>query len=208
MSLVGDNKLRLDFGTSASVVMNLISGDPPQWLALVPKGEPILQSHLFAPQLEAAIKRVQGIAKGSSGIVRMEFAEGKLTVSAHADGQEISSVIDTINTQGEPGRVGINVQYLLEFVSGKQGIISLSRYTDAGPVVFEYGKTPKVLIMPMQVQWPGDTPPVVTPEPAAETSNETSDIEAEDAGESEAETSEEEVTAEDTASEPAADVTE
>ena len=209
MSLVGDNKLRLDFGTSASVVMNLVAGDPPQWLSLVPQGEPILQSHLFAPQLEAAAKRVQGIAKDSSGIVRMEFAEGKLKVSAAATDQEISSVIETINTQGEPGRVGINVQYLLEFVSGKQGIISLSRYTDAGPVVFEYGKTPKVLIMPMQVQWPGDTPPVVTPEPAAETPSETSDSEAEDnTGEGEAATSEEEATAEDTVEETAAEATE
>jgi DNA polymerase III sliding clamp (beta) subunit (PCNA family) len=206
MSLIEDNKLRLDFGTSASVVMSLIAGDPPQWLSLVPQGEPILQSHLFAPQLEVAVKRVQGIAKDNNGIVRMEFAEGKVKVSAAASDQEISSVIDTINTQGEPSRLGLNVKYLLEFVSGKQGIISITRYTEAGPVVCEYGKMPKVLIMPMQVQWPGDTPPAAEPEPPAETANEKSDSEAEDAGE--AETSEEEVTAKDTVEEPAAETTE
>jgi len=208
MSLVGDNKLRLDFGTNASVVMNLIAGDPPQWLSLVPKGEPILQSHMFAPQLEAAVKRIQGIAKDNCGIVRMEFAEGKLKVSAAASDQEISSAIDTINTQGEPSRLGINVKYLLEFVSGKQGIISLTRYTDAGPVVFEYQKMPKVLIMPMQVQWPGDTPRAAEPEPAAETTDETSDSEAGDTGEGDAETSEEEVTAENTVEESTAEATE
>jgi DNA polymerase III sliding clamp (beta) subunit (PCNA family) len=208
MSLIGDNKLRLDFGTSASVVMNLIAGDPPQWLSLVPQGEPILQSHLFAPQLEVAVKRVQGIAKDVSGIVRMEFADGKVKVSAVASDQEISSVIDTINTQGEPSRLGLNVKYLLEFVSGKQGIISITRYTEAGPVVCEYGKMPKVLIMPMQVQWPGDTPPAAEPEATAEATEETSDSEAEDTAEGEAETSEEEVTAEDTAEEPAAEATE
>ena len=49
MSAIGDNKLRLDFGTSASVVINLIMGKPPEWLALIPKGEPILQSQIFAP---------------------------------------------------------------------------------------------------------------------------------------------------------------
>jgi DNA polymerase III sliding clamp (beta) subunit (PCNA family) len=206
MSLIGDNKLRLDFGTNASVVVNLIAGDPPQWLSLVPKGEPILQSHLFAPQLEAAVKRVQAIAKDNAGIVRMEFAEGKLKVSATASDQEISSVIDTINTQGEPSRLGINVKYLLEFVSGKQGIISLTRYTDVGPVVFEYQKMPKVLVMPMQVQWPGDTPPAAEPEASVETTEETSDNGAEDAGE--AETSEEEVTAEDVVEEPTAEATE
>ena len=207
MSLIGDNKLRLDFGTSASVVMNLIAGDPPQWLSLVPQGEPILQSHLFAPQLEVAVKRVQGIAKDVSGIVRMEFADGKVKVSAVASDQEISSVIDTINTQGEPSRLGINVKYLLEFVSGKQGIISITRYTEAGPVVCEYGKMPKVLIMPMRVNWDG-TPPAAEPEAVAETTEETSDSEAEDAAEGEAETSEEEVTAEDTTEEPAAEATE
>ena len=59
MSVIGDNKLRLDFGTSASVIINLIMGKPPEWLALIPKGEPILQSQIFAPQLEAAAKRVR-----------------------------------------------------------------------------------------------------------------------------------------------------
>jgi DNA polymerase III sliding clamp (beta) subunit (PCNA family) len=208
MSLIGENKLRLDFGTNASVVMNLIVGDPPQWLSLVPQGEPIMQSHLFAPQLEVVAKRVQGIAKDGSGAVRLEFAEGKLTVSAHADDQDISSVIDTINTQGEPSRLGVNVKYLLEFVSGKQGIISLTRYTETGPVVLEYQKMPKVLIMPMQIQWPGDTPPAAEPEPVAETTEETSDSEEGNADEGETETSDEEVTTEDTVEEPAAEVTE
>lgn len=208
MSLIGENKLRLDFGTNASVVMNLIVGDPPQWLSLVPQGEPIMQSHLFAPQLEVVAKRVQGIAKDGSGAVRLEFAEGKLTVSAHADDQDISSVIDTINTQGEPSRLGVNVKYLLEFVSGKQGIISLTRYTETGPVVLEYQKMPKVLINPMQIQWPGDTPPAAEPEPVAETTEETSDSEEGNADEGETETSDEEVTTEDTVEEPAAEVTE
>jgi DNA polymerase III sliding clamp (beta) subunit (PCNA family) len=208
MSLIGENKLRLDFGTNASVVMNLIVGDPPQWLSLVPQGEPIMQSHLFAPQLEVVAKRVQGIAKDGSGAVRLEFAEGKLTVSAHADDQDISSVIDTINTQGEPSRLGVNVKYLLEFVSGKQGIISLTRYTETGPVVLEYQKMPKVLINPLQIQWPGDTPPAAEPEPVAETTEETSDSEEGNADEGETETSDEEVTTEDTVEEPAAEVTE
>ena len=38
MSIIGDNKLRLDFGTSASVVINLTLGKPPEWLALNPEG--------------------------------------------------------------------------------------------------------------------------------------------------------------------------
>ena len=161
MSVIGENKLRLDFGTDASVVVNLISGKPPEWLALIPKGDPVLQSQLFAPQLEAAVKRVRDIAKDGSGIVRMEFADGKLKVSAKGGDQEISSTIDTILTHGEPGRTALDQKYLLGFVSGKQGLVTFSKYTDGGPVVFEYQKSPRVLIMPMAAQWGDEKPPTV-----------------------------------------------
>ncbi|MDD4874615.1 MAG: hypothetical protein PHE15_06565 [Dehalococcoidales bacterium] len=165
VSLMGENKLRVDFGTSASVIVNLIDGKPPEWLKLVPTGEPIMQSQIFALHFEAAVKRVRDIAKEGSGIVRLEFINGRLKVSAKGGDQEISSTIDTMLTQGESKRVGINQSYLLDFLSGKQGIMTLSIYTDNGPVVFEYSKSPRVLIMPMQVQW-ADTPPAE--EPAAD----------------------------------------
>ncbi len=167
MALIGENKFRVDFGQSASVVINLIQGNPPEWLQLIPKGEPILQSHLFAPQLEAAVKRVRDIARDGSGIVRMVFADGKLTVSAVGEEQEIRATLDVISTQGEPGRTAINYAYLLRYLAGKQGIITLSKYDNTGPLVFEYQKSPRVLIMPMSVQW-GDEP-VAAQEPEPET---------------------------------------
>ncbi|MFC2004861.1 hypothetical protein ACFLUY_01410 [Chloroflexota bacterium] len=167
MALIGENKFRVDFGQSASVVINLIQGNPPEWLQLIPKGEPILQSHLFAPQLEAAVKRVRDIAKDGSGIVRMEFAEGKLTVSAVGEEQEIRATLDAISTQGEPGRTALNYTYLLRYLVGKLGIITLSQYDNTGPLVFEYQNSPRVLIMPMSVKW-GDEP-VAAEEPEPET---------------------------------------
>lgn len=188
MALIGENKLRLDLGTSASIVLNLISGDPPQWLALVPKGDPILQSQIFALHFEAAVKRVKDIAKESSGIVRLEFiANGKLKVSAQAKDQEISSTIDTMITQGEPKRVGINQSYLLDYLNGKQGIVTLSIYTEHGPVVFEYSRSPRVLIMPMAVQWDGEAPAEEpkSEEPVAETT----DAEVKDEAENESDDS-------------------
>ena len=169
IALIGENKLRADFGESASVIINLIQGNPPEWLQLIPKGEPILQSHLFAPQLEAAVKRVRDIARDGSGIVRMVFADGKLTVSAVGEEQEIRATLDVISTQGEPGRTAINYTYLLRYLAGKQGIITLSQYNATGPLVFEYQNSPRVLIMPMSVQW-GDEPVVAEkPEPEPET---------------------------------------
>ena len=185
MAVIGDNKVRLDFGPAASGVINLIVGKPPEWLALIPKGEPVLQSQLFAPQMEAAVKRVRTVAKGSSGIVRMEFADGKLKVSAKGEEQEISATIDTLNTQGEPGRTALNQKYLLDYVSGKQGIVIFSKYTEGGPVVFQYQNSPRVLIMPMMVQWGDETPPAAEKvEPKAETTEETSDVEPDEESES------------------------
>ena len=167
MALIGDNKARVDFGSTASVVINLIQGSPPEWLQLIPRGEPILRSQLFAPQLEAAVKRVRDIARDGSSIVRMAFADGKLTVSAKGEEQEITATLDVISTQGEPGRTALNYNYLLRYLSGKQGIITLSQHPESAPVVFEYQKSPRVLIMPMSVQW-GDEPAAVQ-EPAPET---------------------------------------
>jgi len=157
-------------GQSASVVINLIQGNPPEWLQLIPKGQPTLQSHLFAPQLEAAVKRVRDVARDGSGIVRMVFADGKLTVSATGEEQEIRATLDVIRTQGEPGRTAINYTYLLRYLAGKQGIIALAQYDATGPLVFEYQNSPRVLIMPMSVKW-GDEP-VAAEEPEPETTAE------------------------------------
>ena len=198
MSIIGDNKLRLDFGTSASVVINLISGKPPEWLALIPKGEPLLQSQIFAPQLEAAVKRVRIIAKEGTDAVRMEFADGKLKVSAKGGDQEISSTIDTVHTQGAATRIAINQKYVLGYLNGKQGIITFSKYTESGPAVFEDQQSPRMIVMPMQVAWGDETPPAAKAEPQAEAADETSETEIVEESESSSEedTSETETIAE------------
>ncbi|MBA7575825.1 hypothetical protein ES708_17661 [subsurface metagenome] len=181
IALTGEDKVRLDFGRTASVVINLIQGTPPEWLKLIPKGEPILQSQVFAPQLEAAVKRVRTVAKDNKGIVRLVFADGNLTVSATGEDQEISATVDTLNTQGEPGRTALDYTYLLDYLSGKQGIVIFSKYDDTSPVVFQYQKSPRVLIMPMFVQW-GDEKPTAAEkaEPEPETIEENPEVEPEE----------------------------
>jgi len=196
MSIIGDNKLRLDFGTSASVVINLIPGKPPEWLALIPKGEPMLQSQIFAPQLEAAVKRVRIIAKEGTDAVRMEFADGKLKVSAKGGDQEISSTIATVHTQRAATRIAINQKYVLGYLSGKQGIITFSKYTESGPAVFEDQHSPRMIVMPMQVAWGDETPPAAKAAPRAEAADEASNPEPEISNTDDSESPAEEETAE------------
>ena len=181
IALAGENKVRVGFGQMAEVVINLITGSPPEWLRLIPKGEPVLQSQVFAPQLEAAVRRVGSIAKDGKDIVRLVFANGKLTVSARGDDREISATMDTPNTQGEPGRSALNYRYLLDYLSGKQGIVIFSKYDDTGPVVFQYQTTPRVLIMPMFVQWGDEKEKAAKKaEPEPETIEENLEVEPEE----------------------------
>ena len=188
MSIIGDNKLRLDFGTSASVIINLIAGKPPEWLALIPKGEPMLQSQIFALQLEAAVKRVRIIAKEGTDAVRLEFADGKLKSirQGRRPGNQLHHRHDP--HPGEPRRIAINQKYVLGYLSGKQGIITFSKYTESGPAVFEDQQSPRMIVMPMVVAW-GDEPTAAKEEPQTEAVAEVSDTEA--AAESEASTEEE-----------------
>ena len=123
------------------------------------------------------------IAKEGTDAVRLEFADGKLKVSAKGGDQEISSTIDTIHTQGEATRIAINQKYVLGYLSGKQGIITFSKYTESGPAVFEDQQSPRMIVMPMVVAW-GDEPAAAKEEPEAEAADEVSDTEAAEESES------------------------
>jgi len=111
----------------------------------------------------------------------MVFADGNLTVSARGEDQEISATMDTLNTQGEPGRTALNLKYLLEYLSGKQGIVIVSQYDKMGPLVFQYQNSPRVLIMPMFVEW-GDEKPTAAEkvEPEPETIEENPEVKPEE----------------------------
>ncbi len=147
-----DGKLKVDFGQDYSVVIKLIESTFPEILGIIPKGEPIMQSQVFAPQFEAALRRVKDVAKSGSGMVRLDFAtDGALTLSAQGADNDISGTLNTLSTKGEPHSVGIDIKYLLEYFSKKEGIVIISRHDNSGPVSLQYQKTPKVLIMPMKL---------------------------------------------------------
>jgi DNA polymerase III sliding clamp (beta) subunit (PCNA family) len=197
LTLYGDDavpatKATFNFG-KVSVVVNLIQGNPPNFLALIPKDEAVWSAQMFAPQMEAAIKRVRTIAKGGSSIVRLSFENGMVSVMAVGEDQEISTELKTIAAKGEPWKTALNYGYLVTYLSGKQGIITMSQHTDKGPLVFQYQNSPRVLIMPMAV---GEDKPKKdepepetgeTTEPAAETPTEPANAETEEEEEEEEE---------------------
>jgi DNA polymerase III sliding clamp (beta) subunit (PCNA family) len=165
--------MRVGFGPDYTVIIKLVEGTPPAWLKLIPKGETILKAQLFAREFETAVRRVKDVALQNSGIVRFLFQDGTSIISAQGDGREVSAKISVLDMQGAPTRFALNVKYLTEYLTDKDGIVAMSWTGGTSPVSFQHGKSPKVIIMPMNVSWrgplPGEAQPEPEPVPQAET---------------------------------------
>jgi len=146
----GDNGLSASFGP-VSMVSQLIAGTPPNFRQLIP-AEPPIGVYIYAPDLERAVRRVRGVAEDARGIVRLAWENGTMTVSAK--GEEKASVEATIpvQAQGDPGKVALNIKYLLEYLKGKTGMVTMGVTSSTAPVLFRYASSPLVLIMPMFTQ--------------------------------------------------------
>lgn len=145
----GERGLRFQFSQGITAIVKLVEGNPPEWLKLVPKGKPTLKAQVYAPELERAVNRVKGIAKEGKGMVRMEFKDNQVVVSAESGDLDAESTISTINAEGTPNRLAVNFSYILNYLKGKEGIISISWTGEKSPVTFQSLGKPRVLIMPM-----------------------------------------------------------
>ncbi|MBA7647968.1 Beta sliding clamp [subsurface metagenome] len=153
VALADGNILRVGFGPAAQVLIKLIQGSPPDWLKLIPTTPPILQARVLAPDFERAVKRVRDVARDGKGIVRLQFSEASMTVSSKADSNVIEAVVPLVNSEGEPNKTAVNVNYLLGYLSGKQGIVTISLTSTTSPVSFQHRSSPRVIVMPMFVEW-------------------------------------------------------
>ncbi len=149
----GKRGLRFRFGDNTTAIVKLVEGEPPAWLKLVPKEEPVLQVNVFAAELELAVRRVAQVATSGSGVVRIVIDNTTAVISAKSEGKEVESTIAVHQTKGTEGKFGLDVNYLLDYLKGKDGFISISWTGGTAPVGFQHPQHPKVLIMPMNVEW-------------------------------------------------------
>jgi hypothetical protein len=89
-----------------------------------------------------------------------------MTVSARSEEMGEVQADIPVEAGSNPGRIAVNVKYLLEYLAGKDGLITLGNTSASSPALFHYGAKPIVAIMPMFVQW-GDEQPATEP-PQAE----------------------------------------
>lgn len=142
--------IAFQFGRT-KVIVKLISGNPPDFKTLIPV--PTKKVQVMAPEFERAVLRVKDIARDSSGIVRLVWTDSEMTVSAKSEENGEAEAVISVNAEDGPGRFGINVNYLVEYLNGKDSLVTFGVTTESAPILFQYPNCPKTVIMPMMVQW-------------------------------------------------------
>lgn len=149
--LDGQRKLVARFGR-VTMIIKLIQGTAPDVKQLIPEDTPT-KIRLFASDLERAVRRVKDVAKDGKGIVRFTWTETAMTVSAKSEKKGNVEAQVSVQTEGEPGRTAVNVDYLLNYLKGREGLVSIGVRGEQEPVLFRHSTSPLVMIMPMFVQW-------------------------------------------------------
>lgn len=147
---LGDGMLKAEFG-QVTMVTKLIEGTPPQFKQLIPQDTPAMV-RVMAPDFERAVRGVSDVARDSKGIVRLSWSEAEMTVSAKSEDKGQVETSLSVEAQ-EPGKVGMNINYLLDYLRAKEGLVSMGVRSPQEAILFHYGTFPTVLIMPMFVQW-------------------------------------------------------
>jgi DNA polymerase-3 subunit beta len=141
------NILMAHFGR-VTLLIRLIEGSAPNFKQLIPK-EPPITIRVFAPELERAVRRCAEVATNNSGIIRFDWSETDMTVSAKS-GDTISVEAKVpVQIEGGSGRVAANVSYLLHYLKGKNGLVSIGVTSSTSPILLRHGTSPLVVIMPM-----------------------------------------------------------
>jgi DNA polymerase III sliding clamp (beta) subunit (PCNA family) len=150
---LGNGRLKITFGR-VTVFAQLIQGTPPSYVELFPKeAEVVSQAHIFAPEFEHAVQRVKDIARDTKDIIRLTWNEAALTMAAMSEDKgKVETKVPLVG-EGTPGKVALNVSYLLDYLRSKQGVITIGVKDEQSPVLLRHSSSPLVLIMPMVVQW-------------------------------------------------------
>lgn len=161
--------LSLNFG-QVTMVTQLVDGTfpNPDKSGLIPT-EFTAHVTFLAEDLYRVLQGMVKIAHEGSGIVRLEWADRKLTAGARGDKAGNITMVIPATCEGE-GHIAFNLSYPLVYVKGKQGMARMSVAAPSAPALFTYRGKANHVIMPLFVQWEGTTPPpAASPSEAQET---------------------------------------
>jgi DNA polymerase III sliding clamp (beta) subunit (PCNA family) len=126
----------------------------------------------MASELERAVRQVSMVARDEKGAVRLTWSDSTMTVSARSDDMGGVETTIPVHTESNPARIAINVNYLLRYLQGKDGLVTMEISGEQSPVLFRYSGSPLVVIMPMFLQRESDGAP-------AEAETDSEDVEEE-----------------------------
>lgn len=160
------NAMEIRFG-DVTLLCTLIEGNSPDHLKVLGGFSETMKVKFMALELSNAVRRVSGIAKTSSDIVKLQWTDSQMMVSSRSEATgEVQAVIP-VEPGSIPGRVALNYRYLLGYLEGKDGMVTMGKGNgDFEPTLFHYQNRPIVAIMPMSIRWDEEQP--VKPEPKAE----------------------------------------
>lgn len=155
--------LSLNFG-QVTMITQLVDGTFPNYKQLIPT-EFTTHVTFLAEDLCRVLQGMAPVVRIGSDIVRLEWADRKLTASARGEKTGSITMVVPATCEG-PGRIAFNVRYLVEYLNGKQGMVRLSVKRESAPALFTYRGKANHVLMPMFVEW--DTPSPYPPEPPKE----------------------------------------
>jgi len=150
------DRLAVSFG-QVSLITVLTQGTFPNYRQLIP-AEGTSSVSFLAPDLERAARVVLPVAKEGSGIIRLSWAEKELRVEGRAEDLGTTTTVISAVCQGE-GRIAFNYLYLLEYLKGKEGLVTLEGTGPSAPAKFSYRGTPHLVMMPMFIKGEGEATP-------------------------------------------------
>ncbi len=152
----GEHHIFMVFGR-VTVIQGNIDGTPPNWSLLIPNHTESFK--VMAGDLALAVQRVAGIARDGSGITRLEWDGDQLVVSAvSSEVGQTTNKVALLEGATAPGRIALNINYLKEYLRGKQGVITFMFGASSAPALLLTPGAPDFAVMPMYVQWDGQAP--------------------------------------------------
>src|SRR6266581_8795388 len=108
MGLVTKDKIEL--------FMRLIDGDFPDYTKVIPKGNPHI-AKVEHDELLQALRRVSILSSERYKGIRMEFSDGKVSISAN--NPDLGEAVEEIEAEykGKPISIGFNARYLLDVLT-------------------------------------------------------------------------------------------
>lgn len=142
---------------STEVAGYIVRGTYPDYRKLIPEGY-AYSAAINAGDLRQAVKAAAVVARDGSGILRLEFGDGSVKLSAKAEGagREPTAGISIslpAEVSGEPGRIAFNARYILAALAGATGHVTFRGNASDAQGNWERPDGFSILTMPMYVQW-------------------------------------------------------